>query len=378
MKKLTSALLLMASLGGSAMAADFPPFPVDFKLGAGAMDDGIIYCGLGTAGKDWFKLDTKADEPKWEKIASFIGTAREQSQAVVLNDKIYVFGGVGKASEDASRISVLNDVYCYDIDSDSWEKVMTRSPRGMTGHAVVSTNGTEAIVIGSVNKPIFDGYFEDLETAQGNRTLIDKINADYSGKPVEDYFFNRDVLKYDAAANLWSNAGTMPISGTAGSAVAADGDVVTIINGERKPGLRTAVTAQFIDKGAFLQWQQLPDLVPPQGATVQEGVAGAFAGVSNHVILVAGGANFPGSTAAYSKGKNFAHEGCTKTWRDEVYAYVDGKWVNVGKLPLPLGYGVAVQNKDEIILIGGETSQGKATSQVITLSYKDGKAVIEQ
>ena len=377
MKNIASILLVATALSSSAFAADLPDTPVPFKLGAGVINDGVIYFGLGTAGKDWYKIDTNAKDPQWEKVSAFIGTARDQAQAVVLNNKIYVFGGVGKATEDASRISVLNDVYCYDIKKDSWEKVMTRSPRGMTGHAVATVDNKTAFVIGSVNKPIFDGYFEDLEFAGKDKKLIDIINAGYSNKPVEDYFFNKDVLRYDPKTNLWANEGQMPTTGTAGSAVAVDGNNVTIINGERKPGLRTSAVSQFADQKTYLEWKQLPDLIAPEGSKVQEGVAGAFAGVSDHVVLVAGGANFPGSTEAYAKGKNFAHQGCTKTWREEIYAFVNGQWINVGKLPLPLGYGVAVQDDDEIILIGGETTGGKPTSQVITMSYKDGKVIVE-
>lgn len=378
MKKLTSVILLGLAMSTSAFAASLPETPVPFKSGAGVINDGVIYFGLGTAGKDWYKLDVNAKEPKWEKIAAFTGTARDQSQAVVLNDKNYVFGGVGKATEDATRISVLNDVYCYDIKNDAWEKVMTRAPRGMTGHAVATIDNKSAFVVGSVNKPIFDGFFEDLEAAGDNKDLAAEINAAYISKSVADYFFNNDVLKYDAASNSWSFAGQMPTSGTAGSALAVDGDSITIINGERKPGLRTAAVNRFIDHKDYIEWQQLPDLIPPVGADTQEGVAGAFAGVSAHTIVVAGGANFPGSTKAYAQGKNFAHQGCTKTWRDEIYAYADGRWVNAGKLPLPLGYGVTVQNGDEIILIGGETTGGKATTQVITMSIKDGKVLVEK
>ena len=378
MKKLVSALLLSAALtGSSAYAAALPDLPVPFKLGAGAMLDGVIYAGLGTAGTDWYKLDTRAEKPQWEKAAVFTGPAREQSQAVVLNDKIYIFGGVGKASADATRISVLNDVYVYDPQDDHWSKVMTRAPRGLTGHAAATVDGKIAFIVGSVNKPIFDGYFEDLEAAADDKALIERINADYSNKPVADYFFNRDVLAYDAERNLWYNKGQLPATGTAGSALAVDGNTITVINGERKPGLRTAAVTQFTVEDYGLKWEPLPDLTAPEGEALQEGIAGAFAGVSDHVVLAAGGANFPGSTQAYANGRNFAHAGCTKTWRDEVYAYVNGQWVDAGRLPQPLGYGAAVQNGDEVILIGGETTGGKAVSKVITLSFKDGQVIIE-
>lgn len=108
-KHLAAALALGAMATTTAFAAALPDVPVPFKSGAGAMNDGVIYIGLGTAGQDWYKLDTKAESPKWEAIAKFPEAARDQAQAVALNNKIYVFGGVGKINSDI--LSVSNEVF---------------------------------------------------------------------------------------------------------------------------------------------------------------------------------------------------------------------------------------------------------------------------
>lgn len=378
-KHLAAALALGAMATTSAFAAALPDVPVPFKSGAGAMNDGVIYIGLGTAGQDWYKLDTKAESPKWEAIAKFPEAARDQAQAVALNNKIYVFGGVGKINSDI--LSVSNEVFEYDPATDTWTKLLTRSPIGLTGHTVVSADGKNAIVIGSVNKEIFDGFFKDLDYAAkaGDKALSDKINADYISKPVKDYFFNKAVLQYDPQTNLWSNLGELPYFGTAGSAVAVDpqDQSVFVVNGERKPGLRTSTTVEFTVENGAAKFVQTPDLIPAKGEKVQEGVAGAFSGYSNGTLVVIGGANFPGSTVAYAKGKNFAHEGCTKTWRDEIFTYANGAWTHAGDLATPLAYGVSIQNGDELILVGGETTGGKATTDVITVSVQDGKVVTE-
>ena len=364
-KHLAAALALGAMATTSAFAAALP--------------DGVIYIGLGTAGQDWYKLDTKAESPKWEAIAKFPEAARDQAQAVALNNKIYVFGGVGKINSDI--LSVSNEVFEYDPATDTWTKLLTRSPIGLTGHTVVSADGKNAIVIGSVNKEIFDGFFKDLDYAAkaGDKDLSAKINADYISKPVKDYFFNKAVLQYDPQTNLWSNLGDLPYFGTAGSAVAVDpqDQSVFVVNGERKPGLRTSTTVEFTVENGAAKFVQTPDLIPAKGEKVQEGVAGAFSGYSNGTLVVIGGANFPGSTVAYAKGKNFAHEGCTKTWRDEIFTYANGAWTHAGDLATPLAYGVSIQNGDELILVGGETTGGKATTDVITVSVQDGKVVTE-
>ena len=51
-KQLAAALALTAFASSAALAASLPDVPVPFKSGAGAINDGVIYVGLGTAGQD--------------------------------------------------------------------------------------------------------------------------------------------------------------------------------------------------------------------------------------------------------------------------------------------------------------------------------------
>jgi N-acetylneuraminate epimerase len=96
-----------------------------------------------------------------------------------------------------------------------------------------------------------------------------------------------------------------------------------------------------------------------------EGFAGPFAGVSNDVLLVAGGANFPDKKP---------WEGGTKVWYDTIFALEkpDGEWKRVGKLPRPLGYGVSLTTRDGVLCIGGSDAR-EHHREVFILSYQDGK-----
>lgn len=87
-------------------------------------------------------------------------------------------------------------------------------------------------------------------------------------------------------------------------------------------------------------WKHLPDLPDKLG------VAGAFAGVSNGSLVVAGGANFP---------DKMPWEGGTKKWHDTIWALdrPDGKWREVGKLPRPLGYGVSATTDKGVVCVAG-------------------------
>lgn len=113
-----------------------------------------------------------------------------------------------------------------------------------------------------------------------------------------------------------------------------------------------------------LQWSQLPSIPDPVG------FAGSFAGVSNGVLLVAGGANFPDNISPWGATK--------KTWYADVYALEkpDGQWKKVGKLPRPMGYGISVTMPDAgsnpgLLCIGGADGE-RHYRDVFVLTYNKG------
>ena len=90
----------------------------------------------------------------------------------------------------------------------------------------------------------------------------------------------------------------------------------------------------------------------------EKGVAGAFAGVSggdpqSGVLVVAGGANFPGQPP---------WAGGTKAWHAAAYVLPkpDGAWRTAASLPRALGYGVTASYGGRVWCVGG----GDATEHV--------------
>ena len=100
----------------------------------------------------------------------------------------------------------------------------------------------------------------------------------------------------------------------------------------------------------------------------REGYAGLFAGVSRGVLLVAGGANFPGKKP---------WEGGEKVWYDTVFGLdrPGGKWRVVGKLPRPLGYGVSASYRDGVVCVGGSDSK-RHHGEAFRLEWVAGRAVV--
>lgn len=101
-----------------------------------------------------------------------------------------------------------------------------------------------------------------------------------------------------------------------------------------------------------VEWDASLTLPSVDGKTPNIGVAGAFAGVIDDKLIVAGGANFP---------DGFPWTGATKVWHKTLYSYDfdSGKWEIIPDfLPQPAGYGVSVSLPEGIMMIGGSNSSG--------------------
>lgn len=107
-----------------------------------------------------------------------------------------------------------------------------------------------------------------------------------------------------------------------------------------------------------LEWKRLAEL--PDA----EGWAGMFAGVSNGVLIVGGGANFP---------EKPLWEGGPKRWTDRLFIMEPGHpgWRDATPLPKPLGYGATASLPQGMMIIGGSNAGG-ALADCYMLTYADG------
>ncbi len=112
---------------------------------------------------------------------------------------------------------------------------------------------------------------------------------------------------------------------------------------------------QYAEADGVLSWERLPDLPPLPGQAVQPGLAGAFAGSHNGVLIVAGGTNFPDA---------LPWDGGKKVWYDDIYVLekTDGdslEWriSDQARLPRPLAYGASVTIPGGVICIGGNDQE---------------------
>ncbi|OOF51330.1 N-acetylneuraminate epimerase [Rodentibacter trehalosifermentans] len=374
--KLTKTALctaLFATLTFSANAQIYPDLPVGIKSGAGALIGDTVYVGLGSGGDKFYALNLKDSAAQWQEIATFPGGERNQPVAAAVAGKLYVFGGLQK--NEKGELQLVNDAYQYNPTDNTWTKLPTRSPRGLVG-ASGASHGDKIYIVGGSNLALFNGFFQDMVAAGEDKMKKEALTTAYFNQRPEDYFFTTELLSYTPSTNQWRNEGRLPFSGRAGAALTIQGNALMVVNGEIKPGLRTAEThqGQFTNQG--VQWKNLPDLPAPEGQS-QDGLAGAMAGYSHGHYLVTGGANFPGSVKQFKSGMLHAHKGLNKAWHKEIYTLNNGKWRIIGELPMNIGYGLSVSYNNKVLLIGGETDGGKALTSVKALSYDGKKLTVE-
>lgn len=380
MKPLNSVLMTIPLLAAFSVAANqtWPDLPVGVKNGIGAQVDSKIYVGLGSMGQQFYMLDLENLDKGWQKQASFSGPARDGATATVIGDDIYIFGGSGKADAKDKSPVIFDTVYRFDSSENKWSQMSTKAPVGLLGAASYSPDNQQVVFFGGYNKPLFDKYLSDILTTdqKAEPKKWQKIVDDYMGLKPVDYQWNRQVLSFNPNTNQWQDLGASPYLPNCGSALVANQENALLISGEIKPGLRTAEvkTYQF---GQAQPWISEHPLPTPESQPLQEGVAGAFAGMSNGVVIVAGGANFHGAKLTFDKGNMFAHNGLKKAFNEETYVFMDGAWKQGSDLAEGIAYGISFTLPQGVLMVGGEKPDASSSTKVAMLSW-DGKQVEQQ
>ena len=147
-----------------------------------------------------------------------------------------------------------------------------------------------------------------------------------------------------------------------------------------RAGGESSLSAQEVMQGGgsshrFNNASFLP--VPALSSFGGQGVSGAFAGVTNDEVLVAGGCNFPETPAA---------EGGQKAFYTDIYALSFVKlnggydtnldWQRVGSLPCALAYGASVTTPQGVVCLGGTADGQKSEDFAVLLTLGTSGEVI--
>lgn len=129
--------------------------------------------------------------------------------------------------------------------------------------------------------------------------------------------------------------------------------------------LSSIVTAQE-QKANKIVWSELAEL-PAHATGKHPGVAGAFTGVHNGVLIIAGGANFPAG---------MPWEGGRKVYHNTIYVLQkngdSAQWISskTKQLFQNIAYGASVSVADGVVCMGGDTPQG-ASKDVFLMQWND-------
>ncbi|TZF81876.1 sodium/solute symporter [Pedobacter sp. BS3] len=136
-------------------------------------------------------------------------------------------------------------------------------------------------------------------------------------------------------------------------------------------GYTCGVSAQY-DPHSF-KWQELKAKTWDPGQSIP-GLAGHFSGISNNVLLIAGGTRFADGQTPWN--------GAAKIWSDKIYVLqqkgnTDYEWADSSyHMPAALSYGASVTVPDGLLCIGG-TDGTNNSSKVFLLKWNPDAKTVE-
>ena len=227
---------------------ELPPLPVGLDQHAAAYDNGTIYVAGGQSdGKPnrvVFSLDYGKNAKKWgELFQTTDDEARLQPCLVVQNGEIgqelYLFGGFDPTTKKCSEQGI------------AWN-LKTKTARSEGGFAFVGATAlpcgaNNILFFGGVNKQIFESALQNPQ-------------PDYLAHEADWYQFRDSLLVYNTITGAWSSQFADKRLARAGAAVVKGTEANTfyIINGELKPGIRSAeaskLTISYTAKFGLLNW----------------------------------------------------------------------------------------------------------------------------
>ncbi len=60
----------------------------------------------------------------------------------------------GETNANDTQVRALDDAYRFDPQTNQWQQLATRAPRGLVGTVATTLDGSQAVLLGGVNKAI--------------------------------------------------------------------------------------------------------------------------------------------------------------------------------------------------------------------------------
>lgn len=236
------------------------PSPMDNFYGC-SIGDLVFVAGGNVNGKpsnSIYSINTKTDSA-WTKLDDYPGIPRVQPvlSSVEKEDRIYIYlmGGFF-GGNDNQEPAMATDILRYDVADKVWSKAgeqvdsATGEPFSLGGAAAFSIDNRYILCIGGVNYNIFLDAITTQYNIGSNTKLTPEekkeenlnFSKHYMTQPVDYYKFNTECRVFDIFTSEWKTIDNTPDAARAGATVVYEGNKFYAIQGELKPGLRSAET----------------------------------------------------------------------------------------------------------------------------------------
>ncbi len=259
-----------------------PALPLSLDNLTGAYGGGYIYVAggqhNGVAVNAAFRLQYPGGKT-WERLPDFPGRARVQPASAVQNNAtapcFYLVGGFAPAQK-TERAWAHTDGWCFNAATRQWSKMADIVPHGqkepmtLAGAIGISSGCAHIVFVGGVNKQVFEEavnrplLIEQTERGlQRTPTLalqqqLDRLKTEqaaYLNHPEGWYRFNNELVIYHTITDTWVTESQSPLMARAGAGFIRCGHEWIVVNGETKPGIRSAaVTAVKMDMRPTFGW----------------------------------------------------------------------------------------------------------------------------
>lgn len=259
-----------------------PALPLSLDNLTGAYGGGYIYVAGGQHNGEAVNAAFRLQYPggkAWERLPDFPGRARVQPASAVQNNAtapcFYLVGGFAPATK-TEQAWAHTDGWCFNAATRQWSKMADIVPHGQTepmtlaGAIGISSGCAHIVFVGGVNKQVFEQavnrplLIEQTEKClQRTPTLalqqqLNRLNqeqAAYLNHPEGWYRFNNELVIYHTITDTWVTESQSPLMARAGAAFIRCGHEWIVVNGETKPGIRSAaVTAVKMDMRPTFGW----------------------------------------------------------------------------------------------------------------------------
>lgn len=257
-----SSVFMLSIVKGELNVTEMPSLPIALEHLCAAYGDDYIYVAGGRNDKGGSYAAYRLAYPsgtQWEQLPDMPGAPRLQSVGVVqkaaTGSCFYVFGGYCDPIGQTAGVVHLDGVK-YDIQKGEWSDVAPIAPHGkemtLVGAAGVVSGCSHIVCMGGVDATIFEEainrqVYISKADEDGDTLAVTKLKdeaATYLTHPAEWYKFNKELLIYHTITDTWTTEACSPLLARAGAAVIPFDGSWIVVNGEEKPGVRSAdVTA---------------------------------------------------------------------------------------------------------------------------------------